>query len=155
MSTANPKIEGTCDGRFAGVKEAFIKNFAEHDELGASVAVYFEGEPVVDMWGGFRDAGRTKRWSKDTLCGSFSISKAFVSVMAHMLVDRGLLNIEKSVAHYWPEFAQNGKDDVTVRDILQHRAALAYVDAELKPGDLYDWETMTTALAASARHPRR
>ena len=153
MSTANPKIEGTCDGRFAGVKEAFMKNFAEHDELGASVAVYFEGEPVVDMWGGFRDAGRTKRWSKDTLCASFSVSKAFVSVMGHMLIDRGLLDIEKPVAHYWPEFAQNGKDDVTVRDIFQHRAALAYVDADLKPGDIYDWETMTTALAESKRHP--
>jgi CubicO group peptidase (beta-lactamase class C family) len=153
MNTPGPKIEGTCDARFAGVKDAFMENFAEHDELGASVAVYLDGEPVVDMWGGFRDAARTKRWAKDTLCASFSVSKAFVSVMGHMLIDRGLLEIDKPVAHYWPEFAQNGKEDVTVRDIFQHRAALAYVDADLKPGDIYDWETMTTALAESARHP--
>ncbi len=152
MADAKPKIEGTCDGRFVAVKDAFVENFAEFDEIGASVAVYFDGEPVVDMWGGFRDAARTKRWAKDTLCASFSVSKAFVSVMGHMLIDRGLLDIDKPVAHYWPEFAQNGKADVTVRDIFTHRAALAYVDAELKPGDIYDWETMTTALAASARH---
>jgi len=153
MSTAKPKIEGTCDARFAGVKDVFMENFAEHDELGAGVAVYLDGEPVVDMWGGFRDAARTKRWTKDTLCAGFSISKAFVSVMGHMLIDRGLLEIDKPVAQYWPAFAQNGKADVTVRDIFTHRAGLVYVDADLKPGDLYDWETMTTAMAESARHP--
>ncbi|MDA0368290.1 MAG: serine hydrolase [Proteobacteria bacterium] len=153
MSAPKPKIEGTCDGRFAAVKQAFIENFAEHDEIGASVAVYLDGEPVVDMWGGFRDAARQTPWAQDTLCASFSVSKAFVSVMGHMLIDRGLLDIDKPVAHYWPEFAQNDKADVLVRHIFEHRAALAYVDATLKPGDIYDWDTMTDALAKSARHP--
>jgi len=153
MNAPEPKIEGICDGRFIAVKEAFVENFVEHDEIGASVAVYLDGEPVVDMWGGFRDAARQTPWAQDTLCASFSVSKAFVSVMGHMLIDRGLLDIDKPVAHYWPEFAQNDKADVLVRHIFEHRAALAYVDADLKPGDIYDWDTMTDALAKSARHP--
>ena len=152
MSTDKPKIEGTCDAKFAGVKEAFVENFADHDEIGAGVAVYVDGQPVVDMWGGFRDAARTHRWDRDTMCASFSVSKAITSTMAHMLVDRGLLDVEKPVAHYWPEFAQAGKENVTIREVMTHRAALTYVDADLKPGDVYDWKTMTEALAKSARH---
>lgn len=150
--TNEPKIEGTCDAAFAGVKDAFMENFAEHDELGAAVAVFIDGQPVIDMWGGFRDSARTQRWTQDTLACGFSISKAYVSVMGHILADRGKLDLDQPVAHYWPEFAQAGKEDVTVRDILTHRAALTYVDAALKPGDLYDWETMTRALEQSPRH---
>ena len=147
MNTPGPKIEGTCDARFAGVKDAFMENFAEHDELGASVAVYLDGEPVVDMWGGFRDAARTKRWAKDTLCASFSVSKAFVSVMGHMLIDRGLLEIDKPVAHYWPEFAQNGKEDILVRWCLDHRAAIPVLTTDiLYPGAFLEYEPYIKAL---------
>ncbi len=153
MSDASPKIEGTCDAKFAAVKDIFAENFAEHDELGAAVAVYLDGKPVIDMWGGFRDAARTRRWSEDTMACGFSVSKAYVSVMGHMLADRGRLDLDKKVADYWPEFAQAGKEDVTVRQIFEHRTGLSYVDGELKPGDLYDWTTMTDALAKSARHP--
>ncbi|TMA51595.1 MAG: beta-lactamase family protein, partial [Deltaproteobacteria bacterium] len=100
-----PAIEGTCDGRFARVRDAFAENFAAHDELGAAVAVVLDGRTVVDLWGGHVDTGRTRLWRRDTLVHVYSTTKGIVALAAHLLADRGQLDLDAPVARYWPEFA--------------------------------------------------
>ncbi len=152
MSAAVPAsaIQGACDGRFERVREAFARNFAESDELGASVAVAWRGELVVDLWAGHRDRERTQPWERDTLVLVYSSTKGVVALAAHMLADRGLLDFEAPVADVWPEFAQAGKERLPLRYLLTHEAGLPVIDEELPPGAELDWEIMTAALARQA-----
>ncbi|HSV07033.1 MAG TPA: serine hydrolase domain-containing protein, partial [Candidatus Binatus sp.] len=143
-----PAIEGTCDERFARVREAFADNFAMHDELGAGVAVVLDGQTVVDLWGGHADIGRTRPWRHDTLVHVYSTTKGIVALAAHLLADRGLLDLDAPVARYWPEFAAAGKGAVPVHHLLSHRVGLPAVRTQLPPGALLDWPVMTAALAA-------
>ncbi|MSO64734.1 MAG: class A beta-lactamase-related serine hydrolase [Alphaproteobacteria bacterium] len=140
--------EGTCDSRFFRLKRAFEANFSDGD-IGAAICVYLGGKPVVDLWGGRADPKKNKKWQADTLCASFSVSKAFVSTMGHMLIDRGQLDLEEPVAKYWPTFAKHGKDGIKVKHLFEHRAALVNVDQDLKPGQIYDWKLMVRALENS------
>jgi CubicO group peptidase (beta-lactamase class C family) len=142
------EIHGICDDRFAAVRQAFARNFAEHDELGAAVALTHEGRLVVDLWAGWADAAHTRPWERDTIVNIFSIGKAMTALCAHLLVERGLLDPEAPVARYWPEFAQAGKDAVLVRQILSHQAGLPAIRRELPSGAMLDWELMTAELAA-------
>ncbi|MBM3502993.1 MAG: beta-lactamase family protein [Alphaproteobacteria bacterium] len=142
------EIAGVCDDRFTKLRRAFAANFDDGD-VGAAICVYRDGRPIVDLWGGLADAKKNVPWSRDTLCATFSISKAFVSTMGHMLIDRGELDLEAPVAHYWPAFAKHGKDGIKVKHLFEHRSALVNVDRDLKPGELYDWPLMTKALADS------
>jgi len=141
-------IEGTCDRNFGRVKEAFADNFEMTKEVGASVAMYVDGKLVVDLWGGFADKARTKPWTRDTLVNIYSTTKGLAAMCAHRLVDQGKLDLDAPVAKYWPEFAQAGKDKLPVRYLLSHRAGLPAVRKTLPPEALYDWNTMTSALAA-------
>jgi CubicO group peptidase (beta-lactamase class C family) len=143
-------LGGHRDAKFAAVAEVLRDNIAAGREVGAALAIYVDGKPVLDMWGGMADPDAGSAWAQDTIVCAFSVSKAFVATMGHMLIDRGDLDLDATVATYWPEFAQAGKGGILVRHLFDHRAALTYVDAELQPGDLYDWDTMTEALAASA-----
>ena len=141
-------IEGTCDGRFRRVREAFTENFTDRGELGATVALTIDGRPVVDLWGGHADAARTRPWERDTIVHVFSTTKGMTALCANVLADRGLLDVEAPVARYWPEFAQAGKAGVRVHDLLTHRAGLAALREPLPPTAIYDWGAMTAALAA-------
>src|SRR5580704_3994496 len=142
------KIEGTCDPRFNKVKDAFAANFETSGEVGAAVAMFIDGKPVVDLWGGFADAARTKPWTRDTLVNVYSTTKGITAICAHRLADKGLLDIDAPVAKYWPEFAQAGKDKLPVRFLLSHRAGLPAIRKTLPPEALYDWKTMTDAITA-------
>ncbi|RJQ10099.1 MAG: class A beta-lactamase-related serine hydrolase [Dehalococcoidia bacterium] len=146
-----PTIHGTVDPRFEGVREAFARNFAEADELGASVYVMVDGEAVVDLWGGLADQESGRPWERDTLVNVWSSTKGVLATAAHMLVDRGLIDIDAPVARYWPEFAQQGKGGITVRWLMSHQAGLPAVDGddELPALACQDWELMTRALAAT------
>lgn len=140
-------VQGTCDPKFEAVKREFARNFAERDEVGASVYVTLDGSPVVDLWGGkFTEHGE-RAWEADTRVVVFSNSKGATALCAHVLVDRGELDLDAPVRKYWPEFATNGEEDVTVAMMLSHQAGVAAVSAELKPGDMYDWELMCDVLA--------
>ena len=143
-----PAIQGTCDARFAGVRDAFARNFAEHGEVGAAVAVALGGHPVVDLWAGWRDRARTRPWERDTLVNVFSVGKAVAAVALLRFVERGTIDLDAPVARYWPEFAAAGKDRVTVRMVLSHRAGLPAIRTLLAPNAMYDWNLMTAALAA-------
>ncbi len=141
------EIHGRCDARFAGVRDAFEKEFADGNELGAAVCVTLEGENVVDLWGGFADAARTRPWQRDTLANVYSTTKGITAIAAHRLVDEGRLDLDAPVARYWPEFAKAGKERLPVRQLLCHQAGLPVVRRRLAPEALYQWETMTAALA--------
>jgi CubicO group peptidase (beta-lactamase class C family) len=91
------------------VREAFADNFATRGDVGAAVCVYVEGTPVVDLWGGYANAARTRPWHQDTTVSVASTTKGMVALCTHMLVERGLLDLDAPVARYWPEFAQADK----------------------------------------------
>ena len=145
--TSEVEIHGECAPRFAGVREAFEENFTERGDVGAAVAVTLGGEPVVDLWAGHADAAGTLAWERDTIVNVYSTGKGMLSLGLHMLADRGLVDIEAPVASYWPEFAQAGKEGVTVRHVLGHRSGVVGARRLLPKEACYDWETMTTALA--------
>ncbi|MEV7425129.1 MULTISPECIES: serine hydrolase domain-containing protein [unclassified Streptomyces] len=148
MTRLVPRIEGECAERFAAVRATFERNFREHDELGAAVAVTVGGETVVDLWGGWADAARTRPWQRDTVVNVWSTTKGATALCAHLLIDRGLLDPDAPVAAYWPEFAAAGKEGVRVRELLAHRAGLAGLREPHTVEQLYDWELTTSRLAA-------
>lgn len=140
-------VEGTCEPRFGRVREEFERNFAERGEVGASVCVTFDGESVVDLWGGQADPSSGRAWDRDTIGHVWSATKGATALCAHMLASRGRLDLNAPVARYWPEFAKNGKESVLVRHLLNHQAGLPTLRDPLPPGCLYDWSLMTDALA--------
>src|SRR6266508_1238952 len=142
--------QGRCDERFAEVADEFARNLAERGDLGASVCVTVGGETVVDLWGGWIDPARTSPWQSDTLAVMMSCTKGVTAVCAHLLAADGGLDIDRSVAAYWPEFATFGKDRVLVRHLLNHQAGLPALRDTLPPGAFYDWGGMTERLAAEA-----
>ncbi|MFF4605008.1 serine hydrolase domain-containing protein [Streptomyces sp. NPDC001339] len=142
-------VNGHCAPGFTGVREAFERNFREHGDIGAAVAVTVDGETVVDLWGGHTDAGRARAWERDTLVNVYSTSKGMTALCAHLLVDRGELDLDAPVARYWPEFAQAGKRDLPVRWLLSHRAGLIAPREPLRVGQAYDWDGVCAVLAAT------
>jgi CubicO group peptidase (beta-lactamase class C family) len=146
-------IEGFCDPRFAPLREVFERSFEGDDadmrvELGASVALYLDGAPVVDLWGGWQDAGRTAPWRGHTIVCVQSVGKGILATLAHMLVERGQLDLDAPIARYWPQFAAKGKADLPVRWALSHALGMPAWEAPA-PGMAYDWERATEALADS------
>ncbi|MFB8774235.1 serine hydrolase domain-containing protein [Streptomyces broussonetiae] len=148
-ASAHPAVHGHCDPRFTAVRAAFEENFRERGELGAAVAVTVDGETVVDLWGGWADAARTRPWERDTLVNVWSTTKGPVALCAHLLADRGLLDLDAPVAAYWPEFAAAGKEKVLVRHLLSHRAGLAGLREPLSLEQLCDWQLTADRLAAT------
>ena len=141
-------INGVCDERFSRVRDAFAANFENGEEVGASFAVTVNGESVVDLWAGHADAGLTRPWERDTIVNVWSTGKAMTAICAHMLMDRGLLDVDAPVAKYWPEFAQAGKEKMPVRYLLSHQSGLSVIEQPLPTEAFYDWHRITSALAA-------
>lgn len=141
-------ISGSCDPRFVRVRDEFERNFAERGEVGASVCVMIDGEPVVDLWGGVADQGDGRPWEEDTVSVVFSTTKGVTALSAHMLASRGTVDLAAPVSVYWPEFGQAGKEGVTVGMLLSHRAGLPVVSAPLAEGAFFDWAGMIAVLEA-------
>ena len=144
------EIHGTCKPQFEGVKAVFEENFEQRGDVGACVAVSVEGEPVVDLWAGYRDRARTLPWEQDTIVNVYSTTKTMTALTALLLADRGELDLYAPVKRYWPEFAQNGKEKVEVRHFMSHSAGLSGMDEPMSTEDVYDWKKMVTALARQA-----
>ena len=140
-------VEGFTAPGFEDVRRAFERTFAERGELGAACAAYRGGEKVVDLWGGVRDARSGAPWEEDTVVLLYSTSKGLAAMTLALAHSRGLLDYDERVAAYWPEFAQNGKDDVTVRQLLGHEAGLPVVDERLDPDILQDFDRLADAIA--------
>jgi len=139
-------ISGECASGFEPVLAAFGANFRERGELGASVCVYRDGRKVVDLWGGHTDPARQQAWEAGTIVSMASVVKGMLAFALHMLADRGRLSYDEPVARYWPEFASEGKERITVRQVISHHAAVHLVDAA-RPGDYFRWEQMVAAIA--------
>ncbi|MFH8346209.1 serine hydrolase domain-containing protein [Streptomyces sp. NPDC018045] len=142
-------VQGTCAPEFENVRAEFERNFAERGEVGAALAVTLDGESVVDLWGGHADADGARPWQRDTLVNVYSTSKGMTALCAHLLADRGELDLDAPVSRYWPQFAQAGKGDLPVRWLLSHRAGLIGPRERLTPEDVYDWEKTCAVLAAT------
>lgn len=143
------EIQGSYDDLFSAVPGA-LADLLDAGDVGASVAVFVDGEPVVDVWGGFTDTDRTLPWQRDTIAGVWSVTKTMTALCALVLADRGELDLTAPVARYWPEFAAAGKDGVLVRHLLAHTAGLPDWDGPTTAEDLYDWPSATARLAAQA-----
>ncbi|HYT91835.1 MAG TPA: serine hydrolase domain-containing protein [Gemmataceae bacterium] len=143
-------VQGICDPRFQAVREEFERNFRERGEVGASVCAIVDGQTVVDLWGGLADRAAGRPWQRDTLGLVWSCTKGAVALCVHILVARGLIDLDLPVARYWPQFAQAGKEAITVRVLLSHQAGLPALRQPLKPGALLDWDYMVELLAAEA-----
>jgi CubicO group peptidase (beta-lactamase class C family) len=143
-------LTGYCAPGFERVLDAFRTNFETEDENGACASVVVGGRTVVDLWGGWRDAACTQAWERDTIVCMMSVAKAVSATCLHMLVDRGLVDLDAPVARYWPEFAQAGKENVLVRHVLDHTAGLPILTERLHPGAMFDHRLMVDALARQA-----
>jgi CubicO group peptidase (beta-lactamase class C family) len=143
------ELQGHAEPGFGKVADAFRRCFREHGDIGAAVAVYQAGVPVVDLWAGAADGTGDRPWQDDTVVMTFSTTKGVTAVCANLLVQRGLLDPYAPVAHYWPEFAANGKDKVTVEMVLSHRAGVAAVDGDVAIDDVLGWDGVVTAIAAT------
>jgi len=141
-------LNGHCDPRFTPVADAFSALFEDPQERGAALCIQVGGETVVDLWAGSAGKEPGQDWQADTLLNLFSCTKTFAAVAALQLVGEGRLELDAPVARYWPEFEQAGKQTVTVRQLLCHRAGLPAIREPLAPEALYDWSSMTAALAA-------
>ncbi|MFD5813176.1 serine hydrolase domain-containing protein [Streptomyces sp. NPDC127038] len=142
-------IKGFCDPRFVAVRDA-LAALLDKDDIGASAAVFLDGEPVADLWGGYADADRSVAWERDTITGVNSTTKNMVALCALVLADRGELDLSAPVAVYWPEFAAAGKENVLVRHVLSHTAGLPDLPGLTAVEELYAWESVTEGLAARA-----
>lgn len=142
-------LHGTVAPEFAGVQEAFRENFVSDGEVGASLHIIRHGEPVVDLWGGWREAERTSEWEADTLVDIYSVGKGILATLLLRLVDSGKIGLDDPIATVWPEFATGGKESATVEHALTHRAGVPAIRELLTDDDLFDWQRMTSAIAAT------
>jgi CubicO group peptidase (beta-lactamase class C family) len=140
-------IEGWVKPGFEGVREAFVENFTRRNELGAACCIYYRGEKVVDLWGGIRNKATGEPWEEDTMVLVYSATKGLAGLAMALAQSRGLFDYEESVCTYWPEFAQQGKEQVTVRQLLSHQAGLFAFDAPLDKGIVADLDRLAVILA--------
>jgi CubicO group peptidase (beta-lactamase class C family) len=149
LHAGSARIRGHCAPDFEPVLEAFLANFEGRNEVGASVCVSVEGETVLDVWGGARGTSPDAApWTAETACVVFSCTKAATALCAHLLIDRGHLDLHAPVARYWPEFAAGGKEGVTVAMLLNHTAGVPALRAPVRKRGFLDWDYMAQRLAA-------
>jgi len=143
-------IKGYCNPHFKKVYEAFSDVMASGFETGAALAIEYQGQMVVNLWGGHQDANKTKAWEENTLVNVFSVTKGVTATCISRLIDQNQLDPNKSVGHYWPEYSCNGKEDTKVSDLLCHRAAMFGFKDGIPAGSFQDWEKFTKQLQMQA-----
>ena len=144
------QIQGFHDLKFEAVRDAFAALFNDPQERGAALCIQVGGATVIDVWGGTADKDGEQAWHTDTIANLFSCTKTFTAVTALQLVEEGKLALDVPVVRYWPEFAAAGKESITLRHLLSHRAGLPALREPMPPQALYEWQTMVDALAAEA-----
>jgi CubicO group peptidase (beta-lactamase class C family) len=140
-------VSGFVKPPFKAVREAFAENFVRRNELGAACCIYYQGEKVVDLWGGIRNRASGEPWEEDTMVCVFSTAKGMAGLAMALAHSRGLLDYEERVCTYWPEFAQQGKETITVRQLLSHQAALFALDAPVDRSVAADLDRLAAILA--------
>ena len=140
-------VEGIVEPGFEGVRDAFVRNFTEHGDVGAAFCLHVEGRKVVDLWGGMADAQTGRPYDESTLQLVFSTTKGATAACANLLAQRGELDIDAPVATYWPEFAAAGKERIPVRWLLCHKAGLPVIDKRLSLEEALAWDPVIEALS--------
>ena len=140
------RIQGFVDEGYGSVVDTFRANFLERRDLGAACSVYVAGRLVVDLWGGLADRRTQRQWAAETAAVIFSCSKGLLAICAYLLAQEGRLDLDAPVASYWPEFGQNGKQSITMRCTLSHRAGLPALDVDLSRDDVVSWEPVVRAI---------
>jgi len=146
-TTTAQVIEGEISPGFEAVRDAFAENFSERRELGGACCVYRNGEKVVDLWGGIRNRATGEPWERDTMVVVHSASKGLAAMTLAVAHSRGWLDYEERVAHYWPEFAQHGKQTISVRQLLAHQAGLFAIDEPVDRSVIADLDRLAAVLA--------
>ena len=141
------EIHGFVSPGFEAVREAFTENFARRGEVGAACCVYHKGEKVVDLWGGVRNKATGEPWEEDTMALVYSATKGLAAMTLAIAHSRGWLDYDELVCTYWPEFAQNGKEKITVRQLLAHQAGLFALDAPVDKSTVADLDRLAVVLA--------
>ncbi|MDB5696554.1 MAG: serine hydrolase [Sphingomonas bacterium] len=139
-------VHGYCDRDFSRVADALAANFAQRGEVGASVCVFKDGRKVVDLWGGHVDEARSRLWQEDTLVCMMSVGKGMAAIGIHQLIERGRIDPNKPVSTYWPEFAQGGKEEITVHHVLGGTSGALFADSA-PDRSIFDFDEMTAAIA--------
>ncbi|MBV1879459.1 MAG: beta-lactamase family protein [Pseudomonadales bacterium] len=143
----SPPINGTTSTQFSSVKNTFADLWREI-EIGASLCVFYKGQKVIDLWGGFSDKKMQFEWQADTLVNIYSTGKGMASLAFAILVDQGHVQYTDQVCKYWPEFGAENKQDTTISQLLSHQAGLCGIQQDLTVEDLYDWNKMANLIAA-------
>jgi CubicO group peptidase (beta-lactamase class C family) len=144
------EVHGWVEPGFEAVREAFAANFDRRADVGAACSVYRRGRAVADLWGGLADRTAGRAWAEDTLALVFSATKGVTAICVNRLAERGELDLDAPIARVWPEFAARGKERITPRDVLCHRAGLAAVDGELTLAEVLAWDPVVASIAAQA-----
>jgi CubicO group peptidase (beta-lactamase class C family) len=140
-------VKGFTARGFEQVREAFAANLESGRDVGAAFAAYHHGHKVVDLWGGVADKESGRPWEEDSIILVFSTTKGATALCANMLAERGALDVDAPVAHYWPEFAQGEKNEIPVKFLLSHQAGLAWIDGEMSLEEALSWDPVVDALA--------
>ena len=147
MTRSAARIEGHVQPSFEPVRAAFAENFSRRRELGGACCVYYHGDKVVDLWGGLRDKSTGEPWEEDTMVLVYSATKGLAAMTLALAHSRGWLDYDDRVSGYWPEFAQHGKEAITVRQLLAHQAGLFAFDEHVDKSMLADLDRLATVLA--------
>ena len=139
-------VHGRTAPGFEPVREVFEQQFARSEHVGAGVCVYADGRCAVDLWGGAADEATGRLWEEDTMAVSFSTTKGLTATCVHILADRGLISYGDRVAKYWPQFAQHGKQDITIYHLLTHQAGIPQIPDDVTPEDLLNWDRMVQVM---------
>jgi CubicO group peptidase (beta-lactamase class C family) len=144
------EVQGTYDDRFRAVYDVLERQLNNGDDIGSAAAVFIDGEPVVDIWGGYIDEARTRPWERDTIVNTFSTTKPMTALCALILADRGELDLQAPVTKYWPEFGAAGKGDTKVSHLLAHTSGLPGWTETVTLDDILDREKAADLLARQA-----
>ena len=139
-------LKGHCDEKFTEIRKILEQQLNSNFELGASVAVEWKGKEVVNLYGGYKDEYKISQWQEDTIVNVFSVTKAVSGICISRLIDDGLLDVNKNVGHYWPEYACNGKENTKVIDFLTHRAGMFGFENDIPQANWSDWDIYVKAL---------
>jgi len=146
------KINGYVNQNYNNIANSFKANFEKHGEIGASLCIYHEHEKVIDIWGGYKDFGKTKEWDENTVVPIFSTTKAIAASCLAICHSRGHFDYKNNVSEYWPEFGIGSKKEISIEQLLQHRAGLSAIDKKLDLNIIKDRSSLEKMIAEQKPH---
>ena len=138
-------ISGYCEEKYSPVKKIFEDYFLKQEEIGASFAIYKEGKPLIDLYGGFKNKNNEK-WEENTIVNVFSVTKGIYEIIVSILINENILDLEMPVSYYWDAFKQSNKREIKLKHILSHQSGLYRFKEKVTQQDLLDWNKIISIL---------